>query len=227
MSTPDLHPDLKALAQASSRPEIMNVPAVKMHLDILNCTACTARSECDRPTPFWPRITPAYIMIVGRNPGINEDKEGRPFVGRGGQVFEAWLRGIGLSREQIWLTNTMKCYTNKDRKPKQKELDTCWDLHLSKEIAHCQPHLIVALGAEAFTTFTGLDRLSHRHGILYDRRDSYGAYVMGVIHPGSALRDNSFMQAMIDDAKRLKPIVPIALSGQMFTTQLPEGYELQ
>ncbi len=122
-------------------------------------------------------------MMVGRNPGINEDKEGLPFMGQGGKILQAWLNGLGVTRDHIWLTNLVKCYTPGTRQLKGKEIATCWDLHLKREIQCCRPHLIVALGSEAFAQTTGKDKLTHRHGIIYDMRGSMGAYVMGVIHP--------------------------------------------
>ncbi len=189
---------------------------------ILECTACTARKEADMPTPFWPRETPSPVMMIGRNPGINEDKQGLPFVGKGGKVFQGWLNGLNVERDQIWLTNLLKCYTRSDRKPKGTEITTCWDLHLRREIAFCRPDLIVSLGSEAFTATTGLDRLSYRHGIIYDRRDLLGAYVMGVIHPGSAMRSGDYMSMLVEDGEVLKPLLPYALAGKL-NEGLPEG----
>lgn len=189
---------------------------------ILACTLCTARKEAKRPTPFWPRTTPAPIMMIGRNPGYNEDEIGKPFVGRGGELLEGWLRGLGLERDQIWLTNTLKCYTQADRKPKGREVNTCWNAHLRWEIAFCKPELIIPLGAEAFNVTTGLDQLTYRHGILYDKRESMNAYVMGVIHPGSALRSSEYMSMMIEDAKALKPLLPIALEERLLRDGPPE-----
>jgi uracil-DNA glycosylase family 4 len=194
---------------------------------VLICESCSARKEATRCTPFWPRQTPSPIMMIGRNPGINEDKIGKPFVGRGGELFEKWLNAIGLERDQIWLTNLLKAYTTADRKPKKNEIGICWDLHLQHELAYCRPHLIVPLGAEAFESTTGLTRLSYRHGILYDRRPQLGAYVMGVIHPGSALRSAAFKDMMVEDARRLYPLLPLALSGRLLEDGPPEEYEPQ
>jgi uracil-DNA glycosylase family 4 len=165
-------------------------------------------------------------MMVGRNPGINEDRQGLPFVGRGGELFEGWLRGLGVSRDQIWLTNLLKCYTKADRKPRSSEITTCWDLHLRHEIRYCRPQLICALGSEAFMATTGLERLSVRHGMLYDRRSSIGAFVLGVIHPGSALRSAAYREMMVYDASILKPLLPYALAGQI-ADGLPDGFTVQ
>lgn len=165
--------------------------------------------------------------MIGRNPGINEDRQGLPFVGRGGKVFEGWIRGLGVERDAIWLTNLIKCYTTADRKPKQSEITTCWDLHLRRELAFCKPSLVVALGSEAFTATTGHDRLSLRHGIIYDRRSEIGAWVIGVIHPGSAMRSSAYLEMMIEDGHVLKPLIPHALSGALRQSGLPEGFESQ
>lgn len=194
---------------------------------ILDCEACSARKECRSPTPFFPRETRSEVMMIGRNPGINEDIKGIPFVGRGGQVFEGWLRGLGIARDQIWLTNLLKCYTTKDRPPKKVEINTCWDLHLRRELQFCKPSFVVALGSEAFTATTGHDKLSLRHGMLYDRRSEIGAWVIGVIHPGSAMRSSSYLEMMVEDGIILKPLLPWALSGQLREYGLPRGYGAQ
>lgn len=191
---------------------------------IVNCEACTMRPEARQPTPFWPRNTPSPVMLVGRNPGINEDEIGRPFVGRGGELFQAWLNGLGITRDDIWLTNLCKCYTTADRKPKQKEIDTCFQLHLRREILFCKPRLIVPMDAEAFAACAGKDRLSIKHGMLYDRHAFLNAYVMGIIHPGSALRDAGYLKMLLDDGKRLKPLLHHMLAGE---PGLPAGYEPQ
>lgn len=163
--------------------------------------------------------------MIGRNPGINEDKQGLPFVGRGGKVFEGWLKGLGISREDIWLTNLIKCYSAADRKPKQAEINTCWDLHLRRELAFCRPSLVVALGSESFTATTGLDKLSLRHGMIYDRLTEIGAFVLGAIHPGSAMRSSVYLDMMVEDGNTLKPLLPYALSGQLRESGLPPGWE--
>jgi uracil-DNA glycosylase len=164
-------------------------------------------------------------MMVGRNPGINEDRTGQPFVGRGGKVFQAWLNGLGITREHIWLTNLLKCYTTKDRKPKKVEITTCWDLHLRREIQFCRPSLIVALGSEAFNATTGKDRLSVRHGIIYNRMNELNAFVIGVIHPGSAMRSGAYLDMMREDGVILKPLLAWALNGYIRqNSDLPAGF---
>lgn len=210
-----------------ARVEYDGGPMVSLRHDIIKCHACPMREECSFPTPPWPRSDPAKVMMIGRNPGINEDQVGLPFVGRGGQLFQAWLRGLEITREDIWLTNLLKCYSLKDRKPKKSEINTCFSLHLKREIEWCRPQLIIPMGAEAFAAMTGLDKLTQRHGILYDRRRELGAYVMGIIHPGSALRDASYKHMMIEDGQQLKPLLHFALQNDLIASGPPLQYQPQ
>lgn len=103
----------------------------------------------------------AQIIFVGEAPGLNEDLQGRPFVGRAGQLLNQWLESIGFVREDVFITNVVKCHPMKnpltpkargnDRPPTPAEIQACWPV-LQKEIVLIDPRVIVTLGSPATRT---------------------------------------------------------------------------
>lgn len=129
---------------------------------LLNCKACPARWEARRPVPgFGPVAT--EFMVIGQNPGEDEDIDGFPFVGKAGQELDKWLTVLGLDRQKIVVTNVCKCKTDRNRVPKPGEVKTCTELWLSRELTTCpnvqvilplgKPAAEAILGAHARTAF--------------------------------------------------------------------------
>ena len=154
--------------------------------DILGCTACTVRAECNRPVPgiLEDDSERPDIMIIGRNPGLNEDREGRPFIGNAGRRLDQWLTGLDrhsnrvhepvFPRAKIWVTNSLKCHTAADREPSRVELETCAGMHLRREIGIIQPRIILTFGAEAMTAVTGLEQIMKRAGTVIKGSEANG-----------------------------------------------------
>ena len=92
---------------------------------------------------------PADIMIVGQNPGLNEQREGRPFIGRAGQVLNQALKLAGLNRDELYLTNWVKHVTPTRREPIPAETEACRG-YFEEELARVQPKVVVLMGAYAF-----------------------------------------------------------------------------
>lgn len=88
----------------------------------------------------------ADLMIIGEAPGAEEDRQGEPFVGSAGQLLTAMLRAIGLTREQVYITNVVKCRPPGNRKPKPEEVAACRG-YLQRQIDLVEPRLILSLGA--------------------------------------------------------------------------------
>ena len=109
-----------------------------------NCTLCplhTSRTQ----TVFGVGKQNAELMIIGEAPGFNEDKQGEPFVGRAGQLLNAMLTTINLQRENIFITNVLKCRPPENRDPKTAEVVSCTP-YLQQQIALVKPKLLVAVG---------------------------------------------------------------------------------
>lgn len=111
---------------------------------VANCTACSL--HCSRTqTVFGVGNLQADLLVIGEAPGANEDIQGEPFVGRAGQLLDAMLYAIGLTREQIYITNILKCRPPNNRDPLPEEVGHCTPF-LEQQIELLQAKLILAVG---------------------------------------------------------------------------------
>ena len=99
-------------------------------------------------TVFGVGKVDADWMLIGEAPGAEEDRRGEPFVGRAGKLLDSMLRAVGLSREQVFIANILKCRPPNNRDPKPEEVAACED-YLAQQIRAVQPKLILALGRVA------------------------------------------------------------------------------
>ncbi len=135
----------------------------------------------------------ADIMIVGQGPGVEEDRIGRPFVGPAGEMLERALEEIGLKREEVWITNIIKCRATRlqggrvvDRAPYVKEKKACRPI-LNAEIEIVQPNVIVCLGAEAAKELIDKDfKITEERGKWHE--GSGGIKTIATFHPAYVLR---------------------------------------
>lgn len=123
--------------------------------ELLACARCACRAEASRVVAGEGPLD-AEFMVLGQNPGDEEDTEGRPFIGRGGKEFADWLTVLGLARERILVTNAVKCHTTRNRVPKTAEITTCTHAWLTQEL-HAFPKLqvIITLGKPATAVVLG------------------------------------------------------------------------
>lgn len=135
----------------------------------------------------------ARLMVIGEGPGDNEDKQGRPFVGRAGELLEKMLAAIDLPREDVYICNTVKCRPTsledgklRNRAPNPGEMENCRP-YLDRQIEIIRPEIILALGAPAAKSFLG-----PKFGIMKGRGDWYegpdGIPLMVTFHPAYVLR---------------------------------------
>ena len=129
----------------------------------------------------------AEVMFVGEGPGENEDLQGEPFVGRGGQLLDDMLSLVGLSRENnFYIANIVKCRPPKNRDPLNTEQDACFPW-LEEQLALVQPKIIVCLGRVAAQRLIKPEfRITQEHGQWFRRGD---AWIMAIYHPAALLRD--------------------------------------
>ena len=155
----------------------------------------------------------AKIMIVGQNPGRDEVEKKEPFVGMAGKRFdEVLLQRVGITRADLYVSNSVRCYTPGNRKPFQKEEDNCREF-LDKEIAIVKPKLIVALGSIAFRQLTGMNGIMKHHGsVAFSIR--YHVPVLPVLHPSPLNMSNPEReQGFYDDLSKLKKLVGELING--------------
>src|SRR5512135_78765 len=101
--------------------------------DLLACQRCPCRAEAKRVVPGVGPLGSEFLLL-GQNPGEEEDEAGLPFVGRGGQELDGWLKVLGLSRAKVLVTNLVKCHTTKNRMPRVGEINVCMGTWLRQEM---------------------------------------------------------------------------------------------
>jgi DNA polymerase len=182
-----------------------------LHSKILVCTLCPLSQTRHNAVP-GEGPTNAKMMFIGEGPGRQEDQDGRPFVGRAGKFLDECLQTIGLRREQVFITNIVKCRPTeksgnwvKDRKPATEETEAC-SPYLSKQIEMLNPDIICTLGdtakSQIFKRF-GLedDTIGHVHGRLFL---AGRIKIVPLYHPAAALYDNSLHQIILIDFQGLR-----------------------
>lgn len=128
-------------------PDIEQKGLEELALEVSSCVKC-ALHKSRTQTVFGVGAADADLLIVGEAPGMNEDRQGEPFVGRAGMLLNAMLGSIGLSREAVYIGNVLKCRPPNNRDPQANEVAACLD-YLRRQIEMIQPKVILALGRHA------------------------------------------------------------------------------
>jgi uracil-DNA glycosylase len=138
--------------------------------------------------------TSARIMFVGEAPGADEDTQGRPFVGRAGQLLDKIIAGCGLKREDVYIGNILKCRPPDNREPRPEEIIACIP-YLQRQIELINPEIIVALGAHAAKTLLDTPKaIGQLRGIFHEYIPGIGhkpIKLMPTFHPAYLLRNYS------------------------------------
>jgi DNA polymerase len=146
----------------------------------------------------------ARLMFIGEGPGENEDRTGRPFVGKAGQLLNRLLRDIGLKREDVFISNAVKCRPPGNREPLPDEVAACNDW-LMAQIACVQPELIGLLGGSAVKAVLDPDaRITRMRGKIFRKS---GLLFMPLFHPAAALRRAEWLPILERDFARLKELL--------------------
>ena len=147
------------------------------------CELCRTRTN----VVFGVGVADAEVMFIGEGPGENEDLQGEPFVGRGGQLLDKYRDAIGLDRQKnIYIGNMVKCRPPKNRDPKPEEQEACigW---LRSQVRLLRPKIIVCLGRIAAQRLIDPGfRVTKEHGKFIEKN---GTWMMGTFHPAALLRN--------------------------------------
>ncbi len=166
-----------------------------------NCTRC-ALYETRTKLVFGVGVRDADVMFVGEGPGENEDLQGEPFVGRGGQLLDTMLTLIDLDRRRnVYIANIVKCRPPKNRDPLGTEQEACigW---LRAQMDLIKPKIVVCLGRIAATVLIKPDfKITREHGQFFDIN---GVQYMALYHPAALLRDPRKKPETFDDLKALQ-----------------------
>lgn len=160
---------------------------------IANCNLCELHLSRNKTVPGEGPLD-ARIMIVGEGPGEQNDKTGRPFVGKGGAILDKYIVSAGLKREDIFLTNIIKCRMPHNATPSANIVSRCME-YLSEQIDIIQPKVIIALGLSAAKLLLKDNKL--RLADLHDKTFNQGAYdIVCTYHP-SYVRYNKLASQFI------------------------------
>jgi len=175
------------------------------------CSICDGKC---RPVPGdGPK--PAKVMLIGERPGREENAKGRPFIGQSGQELnDTYLRLAGLHRDDVYVTNAVKCFADGNRKPTPKEVDGCSQYLIWREVDEVEPEVVVLLGSTAcslmvdeFGEYIDLDK---QHGLpkkRFFRRGIWGGLTIPMYHPAAGLHDTGKMIPLLEDFERLGEIL--------------------
>jgi len=190
-SVTKLAPREMSKADEGVRPTLVEIsdPASGLRLireDIGDCTRCRLHKQGRKQIVFGVGNPRAELMFIGEAPGADEDEQGEPFVGRAGQLLNNMIKAMGLSREEIYIANIIKCRPPGNRTPERDECETCSPF-LMRQIEVIGPKAIVALGAVAAKTLLAVNApMSQLRGQWYDFR---GTKLAVTYHPAFLLRD--------------------------------------
>jgi uracil-DNA glycosylase family 4 len=163
------------------------------------CTRCKLHLT-RRHIVFGEGSERAKLVFVGEAPGEDEDRQGRPFVGKAGQLLTRIINAIGLTRDEVYITNIIKCRPPANRNPQQEEIATC-EPFLGKQLEIIQPRIICALGTFAAQTLLKTDeKISRLRGHFHSYK---GIKVMPTYHPAFLLRNPHKKREAWEDMKKI------------------------
>ena len=140
------------------------------------------------------------VLMVGEGPGAREDATGRPFVGPAGQLLAELLRAIGWEREDVFITNVVKCRPPGNRDPESAEMEACAG-YLDRQEQALAPAVVVTLGRHSLGRYLPGSRIGAVHGRL--RRSYSGQHVFPMYHPAAALHQASLRETLFRDMRGL------------------------
>jgi len=198
-SGPPPRPVPKAAEEAAPPPPVPVAEAIRnstleeMHDQVVACAAC-GLCKGRRNAVFGHGGQPTRWLVVGEAPGEQEDRQGQPFVGRSGQLLDAMLSSVSMSRERdVFITNVIKCRPPGNRNPKPEEIAAC-SPYLMRQIALLKPERILVLGRFAAQTLLGTDAtIGSLRGRIHQLKTDEGVEIPVVVsyHPAYLLRSPS------------------------------------
>ena len=171
------------------------------------CTRCRL-SEGRTQVVFGAGNPHADLMFVGEAPGFHEDKQGVPFVGQAGKLLEKLLAGIGMSRADVYIANTLKCRPPGNRDPQPDEIEAC-ESHLFRQIELIEPKIVATLGNFATKLLSGRPLgITRVHGQEQETTiGSRSVLLYPLYHPAAALYTPAMLTVLEQDFARLPELL--------------------
>ncbi len=173
------------------------------------CTRCGLHATRKR-TVLGEGDPGSRVMFIGEAPGADEDRQGRPFVGRAGQLLTRIIAAMGLERRETYITNVLKCRPPGNRNPGIDEICECLP-YLERQIEFIRPDVICTLGLFATRTLTGLSEpMGRMRGRTYEYR---GIPLIPTYHPAACLRNPASKKLVWEDIKRVMKQLGLPIDG--------------
>jgi uracil-DNA glycosylase family 4 len=188
-------------------PEARRERLVEVYREASECLKCPL-SETRTKVVFGAGNADADLLFVGEAPGADEDRRGLPFVGRAGGLLDQLLDGIGLSRDEVFIANTIKCRPPGNRDPQPAEIEACRP-YLFGQVELIEPKVVATLGNFATKLLTGnptgITRVRGTPQVheLGGRK----VFVFPLLHPAAALRTPKMKELLVEDFDRLRELL--------------------
>jgi uracil-DNA glycosylase len=180
---------------------------VDLYKEASDCTKCPL-AETRTRVVFGSGNADADLMFIGEAPGAEEDRQGLPFVGRAGALLAELLEEIGLSRDEVWISNVLRCRPPGNRDPQPLEVESCQP-YTYGQVELIQPRVIGTLGNFATRLLTGARTpISRVRGTpLAHTLAGRPVFLMPLFHPAAALRTPSLVETLREDFARLPSLL--------------------
>jgi len=177
--------------------------------EVIECTKCELSKTRIKSVPGKGNFK-SHVIFVGEAPGKNEDLNGEPFIGIAGKKLSMALEEAGISREDVYITNIVKCRPPKNRVPSATERSTCQD-YLKQEISIIKPKIICILGNTAFNSLLGgSEIIKHRGRVV--KKD--GQMYFLTIHPAATIYNQELIMVLKNDIAKLFRIITEIKEGK-------------
>jgi len=182
--------------------------AAELYEVIRGCRLCALAETRTHAVPGEGPLD-AEVMCIGEAPGLNEDRQGRPFVGAAGQFLTELLAEAGLRREEVYICNVLKCRPPGNRDPLPGEISACAE-YLDLQIDLVDPLVIVTLGRFSMARWFPQQTISRIHG---RPKVVDGRYIVPMYHPAAALHQGALRQVLVEDFRNLRGVIARARRG--------------
>lgn len=169
---------------------------------VISCTKCSLSKTRTNAVPGKGNPK-AEILFIGEAPGRNEDQKGEPFVGSAGKILTEALSSAGLSRDDVYITNVVKCRPPNNRIPLQEEKESCQS-YLSKELEIIKPKIICIMGNTAYGSLLNGNSITKNRGKIIEKD---GQKYFLTIHPAATIYNQELKSVLKDDIKTLVEIL--------------------
>jgi DNA polymerase len=176
--------------------------AAELYEVIRSCGLCALAETRTHAVPGEGPLS-AEVMCIGEAPGMNEDKQGRPFVGAAGKFLDELLAAGGLRRDEVYICNVLKCRPPSNRDPMPGEIDACAE-YLDLQIDMVDPLVIVTLGRFSMSRWFPQQAISRIHGSV---REIDGRLIIPMYHPAAALHQQNLRQVLLEDFRQLPQVL--------------------